>query len=313
LPHLEFASVLLLFAGATIPVEPLTEARWLSSGADRVLALTTSPGECLAAPGEAEMSLQVEIGRAAFNSPRLLGGQAGRAGLSCASCHVDGRSNPDFFLEGLSGAPGTADVTSSIFSQVREDDAFNPVKIPSLVGVAKKQAFGTTAPKESLHDFIGAAIADEFDAASPTDAVMSGLIAYLSALDESACPAGRTPLSPRRALNDVRQVLAAADRTLEKGDDATADFLLVSAQAALGRIAARYPEKESDALRGDLLALSKLLGDARRGPAAAAKRQQIAAALNLLGGLGPRLHKSEATSLYDPRALEAYLKREDGN
>lgn len=312
MPHAEFASVLLFLSGAAAPVEPLTELRWLSPGADRVSALTASPGECLATPQDAETSSLVEIGRAAFNSPRLLGGQASRAGLSCASCHVDGRSNPDFFLEGLSREPGTADVTSSIFSQVREDGAFNPVQIPSLVGAAKKQSFGTTAPKASLHDFIGAAIADEFDASLPTKAVMDGLIAYLTALDENACPEGRTPLTPHRASADVRRVLAAADRSLEVGDDETADFLLVSAQAALGRIAARYPGKESEPLRGNLLNLSGMLGDARRGASAAAQRQQIADALNFLGGLTARLHKGEAASLYDPRALEAYLKRGEG-
>lgn len=313
MPHVEFASVFFLLAGAMAPVEPVTELRWLSPGADRVLALTTSPGECLSTPGNAETSYLVEIGRAAFNSPRLLGGQASRAGLSCASCHADGRSNTDFFLEGLSREPGTADVTSSVFSQVREDGIFNPVPIPTLVGVAKKQSFGTMAPKVNLHEFIGAAISDEFDAPMPTKAVMAGLSAYLTALDANACPEGRTPLTVRRASDDVRRVLAAADRSLENGDNETADFLLVSAQAALGRMAARYPDKANSALRGEILALSKILGGARRGQNAASQREQITDALKYLGGLNARLHKGEAASLYDPRALEAYLKRGEGN
>ncbi|MGF7473737.1 hypothetical protein WFJ45_23635, partial [Salmonella enterica subsp. enterica serovar Minnesota] len=70
------------------------------------------------------------IGRAAFNSPLLLGGQAARAGLSCASCHRNGRGNPDFHFPGISGAPGTADVTASLLSSHRGDGQFNPKPIP---------------------------------------------------------------------------------------------------------------------------------------------------------------------------------------
>ncbi|MEX0645921.1 MAG: hypothetical protein WD076_11455, partial [Parvularculaceae bacterium] len=133
-------------AGAPLR-EALTEARWTAANTDLVAFLAASPGECLRKAEDAETRYRVEIGRVAFRSPLLFGGQAARAGLSCNSCHRDGRDNPDFYLEGLSSAPGTADVTSSLMSKVREDGAFNPAPIPSLVGVAAKARFGTVAPQ----------------------------------------------------------------------------------------------------------------------------------------------------------------------
>ncbi len=154
----------LLAAPLAVAAEPLDEARWARPGADLVSLLTTSPGECLRPPADEEDAYNIEVGRAAFRTPFLFGGVAARAGLSCNSCHRDGQGNPDFFLDGLSGEPGTADVTSSIFSKVREDGAFNPVKIPTLVGAGKKASFGTVSPHGSLDAFISSAVDKEFAA-----------------------------------------------------------------------------------------------------------------------------------------------------
>ncbi len=292
-----------LFAAARAE---LPEARWLSPGADRIAALTRSPGECLRPADDPDTEYLAEIGRAAFKSSVLLGGQAARGGLSCASCHVDGHANPDFFLEGLSGAPGTADVSSSIFSKVRDDGVFNPVAIPSLVGIAGKTAFGTASAQPTLHAFIGSAIAEEFQGAPAPSAVLDGLVAYINEMDAAACPSGPVALTPLRAMRDVERTLSAAREAALKGDSATADFLLVSAQAALGRIHARFPGDETMDLKDTLARLSSDIGAMRN---LTTEPKTLAAALDESGErakrLGERLQKARRHSLYDPARLRA--------
>lgn len=300
------AAVLLTAARAELP-----EARWLSPGADHIAALTRSPGECLRAANDPDTEYLTEVGRAAFKSPLLLGGQAARGGLSCASCHVDGRANPDFFLEGLSAAPGTADVSSSIFSKVRDDGVFNPVEIPSLIGIAGKGSFGTASPQPTLRAFIGSAILEEFQGAPTPPAVVDGLVAYINRMDAAACPAAPVPLTPRGAMGDVKRTLAAAREAALKGDSATADFLLVSAQAALGRIHSRFPGEETTALRE---AITRLAGDIGTMRKSRLEPKLLAAAIDVSGErakrLGERLQKARRHSLYDPARLRASVGEE---
>lgn len=298
---------ILAIVPATAFAASLDEARWLAPGADIVSALTSSPGVCIAAPKDIDAAYKIDIGRTAFESPLLLGGQAARAGLSCASCHVDGASNPDFFLEGLSAAPGTADVTSSIFSKVREDGEFNPIAIPSLVGAGKKQSFGKTSPAPSLHAFIGSAVVDEFAAEAPAKGVLAGLVAYIEALDASACPQSPVRVTSAYAMEKVRKSVAAAERAAGEKDLETADFLLASAQIAIGRIDARFPGKRNRDIRGGLAALSKAAGKLRAGSDAA----EFSAFQGAAANLEIRLGKRERNSLYDPDALSRYLKKKN--
>ncbi|MGD9801157.1 MAG: hypothetical protein AB7F91_12860 [Parvularculaceae bacterium] len=288
----------------------LTDARWISPGADHVAALTQAPGECLATPANGETAYSVEVGRVAFKSPLLLGGQAARGGLSCASCHVDGRANPAFFIEGLSGAPGTADVTSSIFSDMREDGDFNPAPIPTLVDAGRKASFGSAAAP-SLHAFINAALIEEFQAERPPEAVLNGLIAYVNALDPSACPDAPVAQTSRRAMSDVDRALVAAMQAFENGDTETADFMLASAQAMLGRINERFPSDKGAPLRADLAVLSRDIAMARKAPDEAAAR--LPDIRRDARRLDKRLHKARRFSLYDPRALADFLGRQEEN
>ncbi len=61
------------------------------------------------------------LGNLAFNSPEILGAAARRARLSCASCHVNGASNPRLFIPGLSSRAGTFDTTSALFNPKTDD------------------------------------------------------------------------------------------------------------------------------------------------------------------------------------------------
>lgn len=288
--------------------EPLVEARWIAPGADRIAALTQSPGECLVKSKDPDTAYKQEVGRAAFNSPFLLGGQAARGGLSCASCHVDGHSNPDFFLDGLSGAPGAADVSSSIFSKVRDDGVFNPIAIPTLVGIKGKTSFGAAAPAPTLRAFMSSAIVEEFQGAGAEAAVLDGLVAYIEAMDGGACPSAPIAITPKRAMDDVGRTLAAAREAALRDDRATSDFLLVSAQSMLGRIHARFDGGAASDNRAALEKLSADIGALRNGAIAPAGLHSALDEIERRAKrLGKRLQKARRQSLYDPLTLAAHL------
>lgn len=298
----------LLVSGAAF-AGTLPEARWLAEGADAARALTETPGECLESVDDPHTEQLAEIGRAAFRSPLLLGGGAARGGLSCNSCHVDGHSNPDFHFEGLSGEPGTADVSSSILSKVRDDGAFNPLPIPTLVGVAGKSSFGTAAPQPTLRAFIASAIVEEFQGEPTPPAILDGLVAYIGRMSAAACPSGPARTTARGAMSDVRRSLAAAARARAAGDRASADFLLASARAALGEVHDRFPRSEDRERRQALVDLSRDIEALRSRSSDAAFAGDLAAIDDRASRLSRRLHRARRGSLYDAEALAEFLGR----
>jgi hypothetical protein len=181
-------AALLLTAASDAPLL-LREQAWTAPSATLARDLTQAPGECLAA-----RSVEIEIGRALFRSPALLGGPAARAGLSCNACHADGRANVRFLLPELTDRPGAADVTSEWSSRVRGDGVMNPVDIPDLAGVAARAAFGQ-AREPSLETFVRGVIEEEFQGEAPPTQAFDGVIAYLRALDATACPEGAAPVT----------------------------------------------------------------------------------------------------------------------
>ena len=153
---------------------PLRAAHWLP--ADRQAhALAYEPTECLSPAGDPQLAHRIAIGRAAFRTPLLLGGQAARAGLSCNSCHRDGRGNPNFQFPGLSGAPGTADVTSSLMSSHRGDRIDNPKPFPDLSGPKEKLKVSRNPADRKLETFIHGLIVEEFDGPEPTPMTLDGI------------------------------------------------------------------------------------------------------------------------------------------
>jgi len=180
----------------------------------------------------------VAVGRALFRSPLLLGGQAARAGLSCASCHRNGRTNPHFHFPGISGEPGTADVTASIMSEHRGDGIFNPKPIPDLGGEpAKLRIKGT--PK--LREFVHGLITQEFDGPEPPPAVLDGLVAYVRSLSPAACKGERTSsVRIGSMLDDVDNAVRLAESSYSAGDPATAHVLIAAARSTLGKIDERF-------------------------------------------------------------------------
>jgi hypothetical protein len=301
------ATAALLLAGAMkAPAPALNAMRWLAPDADAVFELTTRPTECLAMPSTPEARSAVEIGRAAFRSPFLLGGQAARAGLSCESCHRSGRGNPVFLFPGISGAPGTADVTASLFSRHRGDGIDNPKPIPDLSGPVEGRTISREPASPELERFLRGLVVEEFDGAEPPPAVLAGLVAYVRALEPGACPAGsREPLRAGAMAADAARAVAAAEGALAAGDRATALAMLLAARGQLGELHERYAgpglEVERLLLReadADLAAIAQAIreGDASAGPRLAAWRLGSA-------GLGRRLEETERRSLLSPAVV----------
>ena len=106
----------------------------------------------------------------------------------------------DFHFPGISGAPGTADVTASLMSSHRGDGIFNPRPIPDLAGDPARLKVSRDPRREDLKRFIHGLVTQEFDGPEPSAAVLDGLTNYVRSLSARACR--------RRAVVDV---------TLEQG------------------------------------------------------------------------------------------------
>lgn len=285
---------------------PLRALAWIAPGADPVAVFAGEPTECLRAPADPALSRSVEVGRAAFRTPLLLGGQAARAGLSCESCHRAGRGNPDFRFPGVSGAPGTADVTSSLFSSHRGNGVRDPVAIPDLSGPRDELK---VAPAD-LEAFIRGLVVEEFDGREPPAAVLRGLADYVRALNPAACPAqAHVPAGPAPLMDDARRAVAAAEAALAAEDRPTAVLMVAAARAPLGRIDERYADlpAERAALRAADAELAELQAAVRDGRPDA--RAGLAAWRGRSVSLEAALAARQAASLFAPDRLREATKR----
>lgn len=282
--------------------------RWLAPGVDASAALSREPTECLALPKDAETLYLIELGRAAFKTPLLLGGQGARAGLSCESCHRDGRNNPDFAFPGVSGAPGTADVTTSVLSSHERDSVHGPKPIPDLSGPKSALKFDQDPRSGALDGAIDRIITREFDGAEPPEAVLKGLAAYVRALSPAACPRQATQaVTAEAALADVRRDVGAAIAALEHRDGPSAVLMIEAARSRLGDIDERYAGPALAEQRRTLALASTQLAaiqaDATRDPAAASVPLTIW--LVHESGWSPSVLAAEPQSLFAPARLAA--------
>ena len=287
-------------AGLTLTAAalPLREARW-SSKAGLYDTLAREPAECLAWPREAGMRRSVAVGRAAFRTPLLLGGQAARAGLSCASCHRSGRGNPHFLFPALSGAPGTADVTSSLMSSHRGDGTANPKPIPDLAVSPPKVS--RARQEAALERFIRGLIVEEFDGPEPTPAVLTGLADYVRALQPSACRgSARRPRLSDRLVEAEQAVSLAAE-----ADPATGRLLLAAARSTLGGIDERFRVPGLERSRAILREADAELGAIRSGSGDLRAWQRRWPERRRL------LLRDEPKSLFSPAVLRRALAKAD--
>lgn len=300
------ALCLALASLAASDAPPLAEMRWLAPEADVVAALGWQPAECLSAgpdPVSPRQLLDIEVGRAAFRSPLVLGGQAARAGLSCESCHRNGRTNPTFFFPGVSGAPGAADVTSSLFSSHRGNGVADPKPIPDLGG--PRDRLKVMSRPEALPAFIHGLIVEEFDGPEPTPAVLAGLVAYVRAIRPETCDARPLPVTGPGYLLDAARAVDAGAALLAMGDRETALVMIAAARTRLGRIDERYAGlgKSQALLRKSSAELAQVEALVRAGdPAAPARLDAWRAGTS---ELALTLRRDEPRSLFNPKRLAA--------
>jgi hypothetical protein len=298
-----FAAFLILVAciGARADF-PIREARWLEP-AQRLEALSTQPASCVTLPAERAAIASFALGEAAFRTPLLLGGQAARAGLSCGSCHPNGRANKAFVFPGLSGAPGTADVTSSIMSHKRGDLIFNPKPIPDLAldppQVARDAA--------TLRAFIRGQIVEEFDGAEPPAAILDGLTTYVRSMEASACSAAKpVPITLDDAADHLRSALDLAQIASARGDPATAALMIMSARASLGHIYERYDGAALAKARARIVGFDRRLQAAQitLSSGEPIEREPLAAQA---GEMLEAIARAQSKSLYNPARLARAL------
>jgi hypothetical protein len=296
----------LLAAAAPAGPPPLRAMRWLAPGVDVARVLTRRPAECLGQGGGADDRYEIELGRAAFRTPLLLGGQAARAGIACETCHRSGGTNPDFDFPGVSGAPGTADVRTAVLSSHEPAGPLDPLPIPNLSGPKSALRVDQDPASGQLEALIDGIVTREFDGAPPPPAVLNGLAAYVRALSPAACPASPTEaVTAAGAIDDARRAVRAAIAALGHGDPAAAILMVEAARSQLGDIDERYAAPGLAAQRQALMLASLDLAAAeagvRRDPAAAVGpltvwlvRSQDWAGLVTSG---------QGASLYDPGQL----------
>ena len=123
------------------------------------------------------------LGNLAFNSPAILGAAARKAHVSCGSCHVNGASNPKFFIPGLSTRPGTFDTTGSLFNPKTDNRVLDPVTIPSLRGARFLAPYGHDGRSASLRDFVRNVIVNEFDGSAPSEQILDAIVVYIEDID----------------------------------------------------------------------------------------------------------------------------------
>ena len=260
------AALLLVATAADAPPLPIREARWLKSP-DIVADLTTLPPECLAWPKDEGERRSVAVGRELFRSPLMLGGQAARAGLSCSSCHRNGRTNPHFHFPGISGDPGTADVTASIMSSHRGDGIFNPKPIPDLGGDPAKLKISRDPTKKDLRNFIHGLTTQEFDGAEPSPAALESIAAYVRALKPAACSKETSiPITLDGKITDLEWAVSLAHKAYADGDSATGRDLLAAARSTLGSIDERYQLAGLEGSRAELASASETLFGIQENP-----------------------------------------------
>jgi hypothetical protein len=285
-----------LLAGAAAAPFPLREARWLAPD-HLYTGLVRQPAECLVLPSDPSARRAVEIGRAAFRTPLLLGGQAARVGLSCASCHRNGRGNPHFLFPGLSGTPGTADVTSSLMSKHRGDGTVNPKPIPDLAGPPARRIVSHDPGSRALEHFIHGLIVEEFDGPEPSPAVLDGVSAYVRAIKAEGCRSDDAAVTLAGRLDEAESAV----RLARDADPETRKLLLAAARSTLGAIDERF---RVPGLEGSRYLLHRMDGELR---AIRAGGGDIGAWLRAWPERARQLRTDGSRSLYAPSVLRRRL------
>jgi hypothetical protein len=148
------------------------------------------------------------LGNLAFNSPYTLGDVARRANISCASCHVNGASNPKLFIPGLSTRPGNFDTTNSLFNPKTDNGVLDALTIPSLRGARLLAPYGHDGRTASLRDFVRNVIVNEFAGSEPSSQILDAIVVYIEDID----------FLPNPGLDKTGRLMSTADPAQIRGE-----------------------------------------------------------------------------------------------
>jgi len=275
--------------------------RWAKPDVNVTELLSVEPNECLAPVTQNADFQAIALGRMAFRSPFLLGGQATRRGLTCQACHTQGVRNENFFVIGLSDEPGTADVSNFHFSDELGDEIFNPSPIPSLSDDIRGVDYDPT--KTDFEDFVTRLITKEFTGKNPSPEIKGALMTYLRALDDSQC-SDKILIGPD-LLDYKVKVIEQTFGALEQNSytTATQNFLTAALRIELGRLNTRFPN--SGAVQSELLSISQHLN----GRGADVTSAQIKRAAQQWTAMSPTITNHYSKSLFNPVAIERWSRQ----
>jgi cytochrome c553 len=204
------ATMIWLGTGSSATASPVRDGRTgLPVGAELDEDAANNPREIFHSEAtRGHRSYMSNLGNLAFNSPYTLGEAARKAHISCASCHVNGASNPRLFIPGLSTRPGTFDTTSSFFNPKTDNGVLDAVTIPSLRGARFLGPYGHDGRSASLRDFVRNVVVNEFAGAEPSPQILDALVAYIEDID----------FLPNPNLDKTARLNAAATPAQKRGE-----------------------------------------------------------------------------------------------
>jgi len=283
------------------------ELAWFQDTNSQLEALTHRPAECSAVGDDPKHSL----GRLAFNSPRLLGGQAGRMGLSCASCHPSGRASAEFFIQQISDQAGNADISHHFLSSQGGDNQFNPKKIPDLADRENLKISNRFSPE--FDDLLTQLIEVEFDGQKPTPLIFDSLKHYLDSLDLSHCDSVN-PSLPRNLASDwslINDALSAMHYASKLNDMDTLKFINTALRAALETFYRFYGVAASSELDRSIIELSRSIQSMNLRSDDKERAADISALSAKLTRLQAQLSVFEHHSLYNSKIAIRFLSDRD--
>ena len=183
--------------GPTIAESLSNTYSWVRDKADLYEALTNRPTLSYQRPDQPDERFLVDLGELLFHAPDILGEEAQRTGLSCATCHPGGATARWFFVEQVSDRPGNVDLTSSIFHPPADDGLDNPINIPSLRGVGKTAPYGFDGRFPTLREVLQHVVETETGGDALSLLAEDSLVAFLDSL--------RLPSSPTDFNHDARR------------------------------------------------------------------------------------------------------------
>ena len=123
------------------------------------------------------------LGDLLYHAPTTLGPRARSVGISCQTCHPNGATNTNFFLDGLSDKRGEIDVSTHFFRRGADDGRANPVDIPSLRGARFTGPYGHDGRTASLAEFTHDVVTSEFGGEPLGPRELAALVRYVQDLD----------------------------------------------------------------------------------------------------------------------------------